>query len=132
MIKDFSKFPAHIRQQIEVQVSEKPKRPRKYRNKPCSVDGIRFDSKAEMRRYCNLKNLEMAGEISDLRLQVKYPLEVNGSLVCTYVADFVYRIGKSGETVVEDAKGGKATETAVFRIKSKLMRAIHGITITIV
>ena len=37
-------------------------------------DGITFDSRKEARRYAALKLLERAGEISDLRTQVKYEL----------------------------------------------------------
>lgn len=80
----------------------KPRR-RKYGNTPTVVDGIRFDSLREANRYSELKLMERAGEISDLRLQVRYQLCVNGVKVCTYVADFVYV--RDGITVVSDAKG---------------------------
>ena len=46
----------------------------KYRNKKCVLDGIEFDSKKEMRRYSELKLLERAGEISDLKIQVPFLL----------------------------------------------------------
>ena len=41
----------------------------KYSARPTEVDGIRFDSKAEARRYTELRTLEKAGEISHLELQ---------------------------------------------------------------
>lgn len=59
----------------------------KYRNKKTTVDGKKFDSKLEARRYVELKRLEAAKVISGLRCQVPYALEVNGNLICRYVAD---------------------------------------------
>ena len=100
-------------------------KPRKYRNEPTEVDGHRFASLAEARRYMDLKRLQDAGEISQLRLQPRYPIVINGIPVCVYVADFSY-IGSTG-IVVEDVKG---VRTAVYRLKNKLMRAVHGIDIT--
>ena len=47
---------------------------RKYRNKKVEVDGILFDSKKEANRYMELKLLEKAGEITDLKRQVRYEL----------------------------------------------------------
>ena len=99
----------------------------KYRNKPTMVDGIRFASKAEAKRYGELKFLENIGNIQDLRLQPRYPLrhDVSGALVGTYVGDFAYTeiihgpqsIGE--RRVVEDVKG---VETMVFKLKKKLFQ----------
>ncbi len=96
---------------------------RKYRNVPTEVDGIRFASKREARRYGDLKLLERAGEICQLKLQPRYPLAVNGVHVCTYVADFEYRETKTGRYVSEDAKG---VRTRDFINKAKLFHAIYG------
>lgn len=92
-----------------------------------------FDSKKEADRYEELKLLEKAGEISHLRTQVPYLIAVNDVSVCKYVADFVYNdwSRKHGGTparveVVEDCKGFR---TQVYRLKKKLMLAVHGITI---
>ncbi len=41
----------------------------KYRAQPTIVDGIRFHSKGEARRYQELRLLERAGEITNLELQ---------------------------------------------------------------
>jgi hypothetical protein len=62
----------------------------KYRNVKTEVDGIKFDSKKEATRYGQLRLLEKAGLIGNLRLQVQYPLIVHGVKVGSYVADFVY------------------------------------------
>ncbi len=102
------------------------KAPPKYRNKPTEVDGIKFPSKREARRWGVLKLMAYAGAISKLQRQVRYPLVVNGEKVGTYVADFVYE-DRQGATVVEDAKG---MATPVYRLKRKLMQAIHRITIS--
>lgn len=100
--------------------------PSKWRNKKTVVDGITFDSEREAERYCELLLEEQADAIADLTLQKRFRLEVNGFHIADYVADFVYH--RSGETIVEDVKS-KPTKTRVYRIKKKLMQAIHGIEI---
>ena len=40
----------------------------------------------------------------------------------TYTADFSYVETQDGHPVVEDVKGGKATQTAVFKLKVKLLK----------
>lgn len=96
----------------------------KYRSRRVTIDNIEFASVAEGLRYRELVLLQRAGAISELVLQVKYPLVVNGVLVCTYVSDFDYV--QNGAKVVEDKKGFR---TPVFKLKRKLMRAVHGIII---
>lgn len=88
------------------------------------VDGIKFDSKAEARRYKNLKLLERAGEITNLELQPRYDLIVNGVKCGFYKADFRYL--ENGKLVVEDVKGMK---TPVYNLKKKLIKVIYGIEI---
>ena len=56
-------------------------------------------SKAEAHRYRDLRLLERAGEIKDLKTQVRFPIVVNGTQVCAYVADFVYF--EDGQEVIE-------------------------------
>lgn len=95
----------------------------KYRNRKTIIDGITFDSKGEANRYCELKLLQRAGEISDLTLQPKFTLQEsfkkNGKThrAITYTADFQYFDKLSRKWVIEDFKG---VETEVFRIKRKL------------
>jgi Protein of unknown function (DUF1064) len=96
----------------------------KYRNVPTVVGGIRVASKREARRWGELRLLERAGRISGLRRQVPFRLEINGQLVTTYVADFVYC--EAGAEIVEDSKG---VRTAVYKLKAKLMRAVYGVEI---
>jgi len=99
----------------------------KFGNVRTVVDGKAFASKKEARRYAELKLLEQARDIQYLRTQLRYPLKVNGVLIATYVADFVYvDTARGNAQVVEDAKGFRTRE---YQIKKKLMRAIHGIEI---
>lgn len=106
------------------EAKEKTKTRGKYNAQKTEVDGIVFDSKLEAQRYSTLKILEKAGEISNLRMQVEYPLEVNGMLICKYYADFVYIQGE--KEIVEDAKGMRTKE---YILKRKMMKAIFGIDI---
>ena len=92
-----------------------------------TVDGIVFASKKEAKRYGELKLLELTGAIRDLRLQPKFPCVVNGVKVCDYIADFWYVDSETGHAVVEDAKGMK---TPVYKLKAKLVEAVHGFEIT--
>lgn len=108
----------------EYQELNQPKKANKYKNEPVMIDGKKFPSKREANRYGVLKIAQMAGEISNLRLQVTYRLEVNGILVCKYIADFVY--DRAGKEIVEDSKGARTKE---FVIKKKLMGAVHGIMV---
>ena len=99
----------------------------KFNNKPVTVDGHRFASKAEAKRYGELKLLEKAGKIRDLQLQVRFPLGINNKLICAYIADFRYYDINTSRYIVADVKG---VRTPVYRIKKKLMKAIYGIDIT--
>lgn len=100
------------------------KRRNKYNAKITIIDGIKFHSKKEARRWQQLKLLEMAGHIIDLKRQVKFPFIVNDLLICSYYADFVY-VG-DGMKIIEDSKG---VRTAIYKIKKKLMKAIYNIDI---
>ena len=68
----------------------------KYYNKKVQVDMYVFDSIAEGRRYKELKILEKAGEISELKLQPRFLLQEsfrkNGKTYrkIEYIADFMY------------------------------------------
>lgn len=101
----------------------------KYGNRKVEIDGIKFDSAKEGRRYTELRLLERAGQIKDLELQKRFPIRVNDELVCAYVADFVYREAHSGQQVVEDVKSNFTRQHPVYRLKNKLMHAVHGVTI---
>ena len=107
----------------------------KYRNQPTVVEGHRFDSKKEARRYQELRYLEQKGVIENLALQVAFELapsvrfedEPRAKPALKYVADFVYSEG--GRRIVEDVKSGATAKAAAYRIKRHLMKAVHGIEV---
>lgn len=109
----------------------------KYNATKITIDGHTFDSKKEGARYIQLKILEKAGEISDLKLQPKFYFPINGVNVrhsntksgakgreITYSADFSFI--EDGELMIEDTKG---FATDVYKLKKALIEAIHGIEI---
>ena len=122
----------------------------KYKNRMVVMpDGEGFDSLREAKRYWELKLLEKSGAIRDLKRQVPFELipaqreesrEVfkrgakkgqpkPGKVIeksVDYYADFTYIDAKTGEFVVEDAKGVRTKE---YIIKRKLMLYVHNIRI---
>lgn len=97
-------------------------------NRKTVLDGRVFDSKREANRYAELILMQRAGEISELTLQPRYPIEIGGVPVrydsgrqLVYVADFEYLDNRTNEVVLEDAKGVK---TQAYRIKRALMKAM--------
>lgn len=102
----------------------------KYRNKKVIVDGEKFDSQREYKRFYELKILQHAGKISDLKRQVPFillPSVVMGGKKereIKYIADFTYL--ENGKLVVDDSKGVKTKE---YKLKRRLMMFIHGVEI---
>lgn len=110
---------------------------KKFKNEPIVIDDHKFPSRREAGRYCELVTLQKAGEISNLRIQVKYQLipaqyedRFNKKNLLerpvNYIADFVYNDKRTGELVVEDSKGYRTRE---YIIKRKLMLKVHNIRI---
>ncbi len=106
-------------ERMTVQEYMKTVKKNKYGNKKVEVDGILFDSKKEAARYGELKLLEKAGRIEDLKLQVPFELIPSqpDEKGVKYIADFVYL--EDGRTVVEDTKGFRTKD---YIIKRKLMK----------
>ena len=104
----------------------------KFHAQKVTVGGITFASKHEAARWQDLKILERAGLIEQLKRQVKFDLipfqnaekGMPSERGVQYVADFTYL--QNGKLVVEDAKGYKTPE---YIIKRKLMRWVHGISV---
>ena len=98
----------------------------KYGNRIVLSEDGRFDSQREHRRWCELKLLQRAGKITNLRRQVDYELiPKRGKLrAIRFVADFVYE--KDGKCVVEDSKGYR---NRLYMLKWRLMEWIHGIEV---
>lgn len=97
----------------------------KYHNVKTQIDGYTFDSKAEAARYCELKLMQKAGQISGLQIHPVFGIPVNDVEVCTYKGDFSYYDG-TGATIVEDVKG---VRTALYRLKKKLLKATRAIEV---
>ncbi len=93
---------------------EKPKRS-KYNAKKTVVDEIKFDSKAESRRYSELMLKHKANLISKPILQ--YEFEVTAGI--KYKCDFLYYDYEKKSFVVEDVKGKHTPE---YKLKKKLMK----------
>lgn len=120
----------------------------KYHNKNTEVDGIKFDSRKEARRFCQLKLAQELGVIEDLRLQVDFTLieaytDAHGERhqALRYKADFTYKVRSAGydhltklgyedvefwrslwpsALVIEDVKS-VGTKTRVYINKKKMM-----------
>jgi len=103
----------------------------KFKNVKVEVDGMKFDSKTEARRYGELKLLQQAKEISGLEMQVKFKLldsfkrkAPNQRKPVThrgiaYIADFVY--WENGYKIIEDVKSKITVKEPYYILKRKLM-----------
>lgn len=107
---------------LNPQLAQPAKRQTKYRNVPTEFDGMRFASKAEMSRYGELRLLEISGKISALECQPLFVLTAG----VKYYADFRYV--EDGRVIAEDVKGGKGgkgTQTPMFRNKWKQVKVLY-------
>lgn len=97
----------------------------KYHSKKIKTEDGIFDSQKEYYRWLYLKE---DNTISNLQRQVKYELipKIDKQRAVHYIADFVYTINSTGETIVEDSKGFK---TAEYKLKKKLMKWLYGVDI---
>ena len=114
----------------------------KFGAKKSLYDGIKFDSTVERQRYMYLKFQENKGEISCLRLQVKFliiprvtkmvPKQLKTKvrydervveLAAYYTADFCYI--EKGRYVMEDVKNDYSQDIRDYPLRRKLM--IHKI-----
>ena len=99
----------------------------KYRNKRVELDGYRFDSQAEARRYQELRLLHQAGEIHKLVVHPRYtllePFECKGVRYRSIVYEGDFEYVENGKRICEDVKG---KVTAVFALKKKLFVNRYG------
>jgi Fe2+ transport system protein B len=98
----------------------------KYRNVEVTEPntGEIFDSKREYKRWCELKLLQKARIISDLKRQTVYELQPKFTdnwgknwRAITYTADMEYE--ENGKLILEEVKG---VETDLWKVKEKLFR----------
>lgn len=88
----------------------------KYGNVRTETDAGMADSKAEAERWAELRLMERAGLISDLKFHTRHQLPAG----IVYEDDASYMEG--GRRVVEDTKGH---QTAAFKLKWRLMRECY-------
>ena len=114
------------------------------RSKYNNHKGGGFDSDKEKNRYYELKLMERAGIIHDLKRQVHFQLtpvvrepdiigprggRKPGKVIMKkseYIADFTYYDTETGRFIVEDCKGYRTQE---YVLKKKLMYHLKGIMI---
>ena len=100
----------------------------KYRN----VRTAGHASKKEAKRAQELRLLEKAGKIRNLREQVRYelipPLNKGQRAMC-YIADFVFDEGRPFGLWVEVVEDVKGFRTQVYKIKKRLMQWRYGVII---
>ena len=97
----------------------------KFQSVECVVDGIKFQSRLEARRYTQLKQMEQEGIIRNLVLQPRFLIQerfkdpYSGKVYqpIHYIGDFLY-VAEGCQQVVEEIKG---FATEVFRLKFKLV-----------
>lgn len=107
----------------------KPVKQNKYKNKKVAYDGLTFDSQKEWRRYVFLKQLVKENKINSLSTQVPFEIIVNKKNICKYISDFTYYDSISGKLIVEDVKSEMTRKLSTYRLKKRLVEAIHGIEI---
>ncbi len=109
-------------------LAPKVKKPSKYRNIREKLDGHTFDSRAELRRYVELKHLERIGEIRQLVVHPVYRLHSDGTEIGKYIGDFQY-LDQRGRVVLEDVKSPSTRTKELYRWKRKHLHAEYGIVI---
>lgn len=115
----------------------------KYGAKRVVVDGVKFASIKEARRYQELRLRERAREIRDLKLQPEFPLFTirlsdhtpvpiltETGRIYKYQGDFAYTT-KDGKYHVEDVKS-KATLLEMSKLKMAILEASTGLKVEIV
>lgn len=111
----------------------KPEKASKFKNQKIEIDGFKFDSKKEGKRYQDLKILQRAGQIHDLQMQVVFVLvpavvlDGRKKPAMRYVADFTYMQG--GLKIVEDVKSCATRRLPAYRQKKHLLKVVHGLDI---
>lgn len=101
----------------------------KFGARKVEYDGRIFDSAKEAKRADELWMMKLAGEVTKVEYQVPFECIVNGKKICKYVADFRVTY-KDGTVEIEDVKGyKKGAAYGYFKLKKKLVEALHGIEI---
>jgi hypothetical protein len=101
----------------------------KYNAKKTLFDGVMYDSKAEAQFASILKIAMKATDVNErvilIERQHVYEIVANGKYIAKYISDFRVTYA-NGIVKVYDVKG---MVTPLYRLKKKLVEAIHGIKI---
>ncbi len=94
----------------------------KFHAKPTELDGIKFSSKKEAKRYMELKLLKDSSDVLFFLRQVPFHLPGNVRYVCDFMVFW-----SNGDITVEDVKGMK---TDMYVVKKKILEDTYPIQIT--
>jgi len=101
----------------------------KFHNKFVYYDNYKYASifEASYAKYLNL--LLKAGEIKGWKRQVPISIDFQDIHICNYICDFVI-IQKDDLLKYVDTKGYcKGSSYNIFKLKKKLVKAVHGINV---
>lgn len=109
----------------------RPEKGNKYRARKVTIDGIRFDSRAEGARYIQLREMEAQGQIVWLTRQPHFDIVVEGVKIGRgYTADFEYFTRPDRVRIIEDVKGVKTRDLGwrlqlvklIYKVEVKLVK----------
>jgi hypothetical protein len=92
----------------------------KYAAKKQTYNGQKYDSTLEAKVAEDLDWRLKAGELVEVKRQVKIPLMVNRILICNYYCDF-RTVDRNGQVTYVEAKG---MELPLWQVKKKLFLAL--------
>jgi hypothetical protein len=94
----------------------------KFGAKPTELDGIKFSSKKEAKRYRELRLLEKSGEVLFFLRQTPFHLQGGVKYVCDFMVFWT-----DGNVTIEDVKGVK---TPMYLLKKKQVETAYPIKLT--
>lgn len=95
----------------------------KYGNIQKKHGGRTYHSTLEADYAAHLDLLIKAGEVQSWQPQPRFPLKVEGKLICSIIPDFLV-VGKHGREEIHETKSW-ATQTPEWRIKWRLMQVLY-------
>ena len=95
-----------------------------------TLDGITFDSRLEMQFYAELKQRELAGEVTKIEYHPSFEVVIGGKHFCTFTPDFkfVELAPRYGSRLVEIKSSGTRKDAA-YRLRRKAAQLAHNLTI---
>jgi len=105
----------------------------KYRAVAVTIDGIRFASRAEARRFENLRYLERAAQISQLEAHPTFDLlawSADGPVKVGVLTPDARYVTQDGEVVIEDVKNPATAAETSYRLRKRMFEANTGLVLT--